>query len=207
MANKIPLRRAPKQERGQRRISRILEAAAEEFGRVGFDAATTNAIARRAKTSVGSVYQFFPNKEAILAALTDHYLAEIRAIHAVVFNAEVVQLPPEAFFDQLVDRLADFHDTHPGFLSLFYGSPTSPHLGAAADRLHRQCVEGAEMCLTARLPRLDPARRRLHATISVQVIKALLPLATAAAPGERAEVQAEIKRVMVCYVDAITKQG
>jgi AcrR family transcriptional regulator len=207
MANKTPLRRAPKQERGQRRLGRILEAAAEEFGRVGFDAATTNAIARRAKTSVGSVYQFFPNKEAILAALTDHYLAEICAIHAVVLNAEAAQLPPEAFFDQLVDRLADFHDTHPGFLSLFYGSPTSPHLGAAAERLHRQCVEGAEACMAARMPDLDPARRRLYATISVQVIKALLPLATAAGPGEREQVLAEIKRLMVCYVDAVMKQS
>ena len=44
--------------------------------------------ARRAKTSVGSLYQFFPNKEAILAALTEHYLGEIRAVHAVVLSAE-----------------------------------------------------------------------------------------------------------------------
>jgi AcrR family transcriptional regulator len=207
MTNKISLRRSPKQERGQRRITCILEAAAEEFARVGFDGATTNAIARRAKTSVGSLYQFFPNKEAILAALTEHYLAQIRAVHAVVLSTEAAQLPPAAFFDQLVDRLADFHDTHPGFLALFYGSPTSPHLAAAADRLHRECVAGAEASIAARNPHLDPARRRLYATINVQVIKALLPLATAAGPDGRAEVLAEIKKLLVRYVDGILAEG
>src|SRR5437588_706523 len=115
----LPFRKAPKQERGQRRIARILDAAAVEFARVGFDAATTNAIARRAKTSVGSLYQFFPNKEAILVALTEHYLREIRAVHAMVLSDEAAQLSIPEFFDQLVDRLAQFHNTHPAFLSLF----------------------------------------------------------------------------------------
>jgi AcrR family transcriptional regulator len=207
MANKTSLRRAPKQERGQRRIARILEAAAEEFARVGFDAATTNAIARRAKTSVGSLYQFFPNKEAILAALTEHYLGEIRAMHEVVLSEKAARLPLPVFCDQLVERLAEFHATHPGFLSLLYGSPTSAHLAAAADRLQRECVGGAEACIAARLPDLDPARRRLHATINVQVVKALLPLAEAAGPDGRALVLAEIKKLLMRYLDGVMAEA
>jgi len=207
MANKVAFRRAPKQERGQRRIARILGAAAQEFARVGFDAATTNGIARRAKTSVGSLYQFFPNKGAILAALTEHYLNEIRAVHAVVLSAEAARLPLAAFFDQLVDLLAEFHTTHPGFLSLFYGSPTSAHLAAAAERLHRECVAGAEASIAARLPDLDPARRRLYATINVQVVKALLPLAAAAGPAGRAQVLAEIKKLLIRYMDGVAAEG
>ena len=207
MANRTKLRRAPKQERGQRRIGRILQAAAEEFARVGFDAATTNAIARRAKTSVGSLYQFFPNKEAILAALTEHYLREIRAVHAAVLSKEAARLPLPAFIDQLVERLAEFHGTHPGFLSLFYGSPTSAHLAAAAERLHGECVAGAEASIAARLPNLDPVRRRLHATLNVQVVKALLPMAAAAGPAGRAEVLAEIKKLLMRYMDGVAAEG
>jgi AcrR family transcriptional regulator len=203
MAGKISLRRAPKQERGQRRIACLLDAAAEEFALVGFDAATTNAIARRAKTSVGSLYQFFPNKEAVLAALTEHYLAQLRALHAVVLSAEATRLPLSAFFDQLVDRLAEFHETHPAFMSLFYGSPTSPHLAAAAEQLQRECVGGAEMAIASRLPHLDPARRRLHATIGVQVVKALLPLAAKAELAERTEVLSEIKKLLVRYMEGV----
>jgi AcrR family transcriptional regulator len=207
MSKKTPLRRAPKQERGQRRIARILDAAAEEFARVGFDAATTNAIARRAKTSVGSLYQFFPNKEAILAALTEHYLNEIRAMHAAVLSARAAELPLADFFDQLVDRLADFHTTHPGFLSLFVGSPTSAHLAAAAERLQRECIAGAEASITTRMPRLDSARRQLYATVNVHVVRALLPLAEAAGPHGRKQVLAEIKKLLVRYMDGVLAEG
>ncbi len=207
MANRIPLRREPKQERGQRRITRILEAAAEEFARVGFDAATTNAIARRANTSVGSLYQFFPNKEAILAALTEHFLGEIRKLHAVVLGEEAARLSFAEFYDQLVDRLAEFHTTHPGFVSLFYGSPTSPHLGAAAERLQRECIAGAEATIAARAPQLDPERRRLYAMINVQTVKSLLPVAVSAGPAGKAQVLAEIKKLLMRYMDGALAEG
>ena len=69
MAGKKVLRREPRQERGRRRIEGILEAAARVFAEVGYEAATTNAIAREARTSIGSLYQFFPNKGAVLEAL------------------------------------------------------------------------------------------------------------------------------------------
>jgi len=203
MANKTQLRRAPKQERGQRRITRILTAAAQEFARVGFEAATTNRIALRAKTSVGSLYQFFPNKEAILAALTEHYLNEIRAVHYVVLGEMAARLPLPAFIDQLVEGLAEFHATHPGFLGMFYGSPTSSHLAAAAERLNRECVAGAEASMEARSPTLDPSRRRLYATITVQVIRALLPLAETAGPARRRQVLGEIKKLLMRYLDGV----
>ena len=207
MGNKTPLRRLPKQERGERRIAAILDAAAKEFARVGFDGATTNAIARRAKTSVGSLYQFFPNKEAILEALTEYYREEIRAMNEVVLSEQAARLPLPAFFGQLVDGLAEFHTTHPAFLSLFYGSTTSAHLAAAADRLHQQCVAGAEAAIAARFPNLAPVRVRLYATINVQVVQALLPLAMRAEPAGRVQLLGEIKNLLMRYMDGVTAAG
>jgi AcrR family transcriptional regulator len=204
MSQPTNLRRVPKQERGERRIASILEAAAEEFARVGFDAATTNAIARRAKTSVGSLYQFFPNKEAILAALTQHHSNALRALHEEVLSEKAARLPLPAFFDQLVDRLAEFHTTHPAFLGLFYGSTTSAHLAAAADQLHQQCVAGAEAAIGTRFPTLDAARRQLYATINVHVIRALLPLALSAEKkADRDQILAEIKKLLMRYMDGV----
>ena len=69
-----PLRREPRQARARQRVNIILDAAAAEFAAVGYEAATTNAIARRAGTSIGSLYQFFPNKEAVLEALSSPLL-------------------------------------------------------------------------------------------------------------------------------------
>src|SRR5581483_4705893 len=76
----IEARKTPTQARSQARVQKILEAAAEVGAEVGYDAATTNAIAARAETSIGSLYQFFPNKAALMHALALSYMAELRGL-------------------------------------------------------------------------------------------------------------------------------
>src|SRR5690348_13349276 len=68
------MRRAPLQARGRRRVDLLLDAAAEVVAEVGVEAATTNAIAARAKTSVGSLYQFFDDKHALIWALSQRMI-------------------------------------------------------------------------------------------------------------------------------------
>ena len=70
-------RRAPQQERGERRVAQLLDAAASLLAEVGYDAATMTEIADRAKASIGTVYQYFPNKPAIVLALRSQYVAEM----------------------------------------------------------------------------------------------------------------------------------
>jgi AcrR family transcriptional regulator len=202
---KIAPRRAPKQERGQQRVGRILDAAAQEFARAGYEAATTNAIARRARTSVGSLYQFFPNKEAILYALADRYLAELRAVHERVLGAQANRLPLAVFYDRLVEGIAEYHRSQPGFRTLFYGSTTSQHLAAAARQLHQECIGRAERAIAARLPALPPEEVRLYAAINVEVIKSLLPLAEAGDEASRARLLAEIKKLLLTYMSRVER--
>jgi AcrR family transcriptional regulator len=64
-----PKRRVPQQDRGERRVAEVLEAAARVIGERGYDAATMTEIAERAGASIGALYQYFPNKEAIARAL------------------------------------------------------------------------------------------------------------------------------------------
>ncbi len=206
MAKKILPRRSPKQERGQQRVDRILEAAAQEFARVGYEAATTNGIARRAKCSVGSLYQFFPNKEAVLYALTDRYRQRLRALHDRVLGAEAPRLPMAVFYGRLVNAIAEFHASEPGFRGLFYGSTTSPHLAAAALQLQQECVGRAEATIAARLPTLSPEEVRLYAAINVEVVKALLPVAQAGDEAFRTRVLAEIKKLLVTYMSRVAAE-
>src|SRR5882757_10141102 len=84
MDSDIPAnRRIPRQERGERRVAELLEAAASEFAEVGYDAATMKAIAKRAGASIGAVYQYFPDKAAVASALRTRYANEMeeRWIH------------------------------------------------------------------------------------------------------------------------------
>src|SRR5246127_946604 len=67
-------RKQPKQERAEKTRQRILEAAAHVFAEHGYVAGTTNRIAEQAGISIGSLYQYFPNKDAILRALMDSHV-------------------------------------------------------------------------------------------------------------------------------------
>src|SRR5215471_15914821 len=105
-----------RQARGFRRIEHLLDVAAQIFAEVGFEAATTNAIAARAGVSPGSLYQFFPNKDAIAEALIDH----------------------------VIDPLVAFHVNHPGFQAMFSGSIVSPRLAAATQTFLEAVIARAE---------------------------------------------------------------
>ncbi|MFF8789395.1 TetR/AcrR family transcriptional regulator [Streptomyces sp. NPDC015125] len=67
-------RKQPKQVRGELTRERILTAAAQVFAEFGYAAGTTNRIAERAHVSIGSLYQYYPNKDAILVELAARHL-------------------------------------------------------------------------------------------------------------------------------------
>jgi len=74
------VRTQPSQERGKERVRIILAAALELFRDHGFEEVTTNDIASRANIPIGSLYRYYPNKEAIVAALTELYVDDISVI-------------------------------------------------------------------------------------------------------------------------------
>ena len=67
-------RKQPRQQRSAQTRRDILGAAARVFGEHGYAAGTTNRIAAAADVSIGSLYQYFPNKDAILAALSEAHI-------------------------------------------------------------------------------------------------------------------------------------
>jgi AcrR family transcriptional regulator len=77
---KSVLRRIPKQERSKDRVSEILRVSADLIGERGIDAVTMKEIGSRTGGPIASVYQYFPDKEAIVASLYERYVAETRLI-------------------------------------------------------------------------------------------------------------------------------
>ena len=69
-------RKRPLQRRSREMVDRILDAAARIFVERGYHGTTTNHVAEAAEVSVGSVYQYFPNKDALLVALGERHLEE-----------------------------------------------------------------------------------------------------------------------------------
>src|ERR1700749_3181525 len=70
--------RAPKRQRGRDRVAAILATAREVILEKGFDAATMTEIAARSGTAIGSLYRFFPTKEALADALLLQYTQQMK---------------------------------------------------------------------------------------------------------------------------------
>jgi AcrR family transcriptional regulator len=106
-------RKSAKQQRSRVTIDAILEATARIVGQVGLDRATTNRIAELAGVSIGSLYQYFPGKEALLAALIEREArADLDALRDV-FEAGRA-LPLADAIATAVAELVARHARHPG---------------------------------------------------------------------------------------------
>jgi len=188
-----------RQARGQRRIDQLLDVAARVFAEVGFEAATTNGIAARAGVSPGSLYQFFPNKDAMAEALADRFAARLRDTQAI-FGPEIEHLPLDELIDHVIDPLVAFHVAHPGFQAVFSGSIVSPRLASAVQSFLQAVVGRAEAILAVRAPHLPAERRARCARVSVELVRALLPLVVGSDPAERDALVAELKAAQRGYL-------
>ncbi len=194
-------RRIPAQARSRARLERILDAAAAIFDEVGYEAATTDAIAHRAETSIGSIYQFFPNKDAVFEALAARLRADIRAVFEDLATPEVATLPLEALIDRFLATYVGFLRTRPGARALLRGIPGSAELAAGEAALQREFGDRVALLLAFRGQGLSPARRQLVATVVVHATSALMLVALRDdAPGFGDRVIAEARKIMVAYL-------
>jgi AcrR family transcriptional regulator len=97
-------RKLPIQERSRATVDAILDATAHVLVVDGYDHASTNRVAERAGVSVGSVYQYFPNKEALVGELVDRFS---RHVFAMVVDrlAELAAEPPEVTTRALIGAM------------------------------------------------------------------------------------------------------
>src|SRR3712207_1950416 len=94
-------RKVPRQARSQQRVAKILDSAAHIFATSGYEAATTNQIAAAAGVPIGSVYEFFPNKQALLHALVERYYEQLEQLYESVFTPEAFEKPLMGMLDHM----------------------------------------------------------------------------------------------------------
>jgi AcrR family transcriptional regulator len=83
-ARRLAPRKKPIQPRSQATVNAILQAAAYILVREGWEQFTTNRVAERAGVNIASVYQYFPNKEVIVAELQRQHSEEIRELFSKI---------------------------------------------------------------------------------------------------------------------------
>ncbi|MGW2354832.1 TetR/AcrR family transcriptional regulator [Actinacidiphila glaucinigra] len=189
-----------RQARGERRVAQLLEAAAGVFCKVGYTAATTNAIAREAGVSPGTLYQFFPNKEAIAIELGGILNQRMREGHGELFTPENASLPLREMLEVIVDPMIEFNCQNPAFLALVHDSDVPGTVVMEHDVLHSSLLERVENLLGLRAPALSAAERGRVAAMAFGLFKAGLALVLAHEGAERDAYVAEVKAALYGYL-------
>ena len=168
--------RAPQQERGQRRVEQILDAAEKVFAEHGVAGTTMQLIAERAEASVGSLYHFFPNKEAIVEALGARYAEAVRETNESAMPLELVHLPADALFARILRAQVEFIERTPAFDAVH--SAVHRNCPAIYDALNQALVGHVGKFLAVRYPALPEQERMASAIVSVATVHSIVELAS-----------------------------
>jgi AcrR family transcriptional regulator len=183
------------QQRGQKRRELILTSATRLFAREGYDNVSTRHIAFEAKIPVSSIYQYFPNKLAILEGLRDELLSKQQELlHTIDFGGYNGDLT--GFFADLVDALVVFSkDNSLLFQSL--NSSSSPEAQKIAGEVDTIILTRIEQRVKVFRPEIDDRTRHLFCQISMQLVQSILRVGLQQPPEQRMMALHTLKRLLV----------
>ena len=196
------MRRQPKQARSQERVKQILDVAEQLFLEVGYDSTTTRAIAARANVSVGSLYQFFPDKEAILKALAIRYMQTQYQRFLTLHTPAAVTLPLPSYVDRMIDVFDQFYTDYPGSRAIFDQLLDTITWSAIEkiDDFEYQVIDELARFFQCRQPSLSMAKCERIAMVITKTITELLWLSLSGDQTFRQELVAETKLLTLSYL-------
>ncbi len=193
------LRRVPVQGRSLARVHRMLDACAELVDEVGYDGLTTTLLAERAGVAIGSVYQFFPDKRAIVQALTLRNLdAYVERLSARISEGGLTKWWDAV--DAAIDEYIDMHRTTPGFRTLHFGDVVDMNLLDDERDNNLVIVDQLGLLLVNRFGVAETPKLRFALAIAVEMGDALIKLAFRRHPDGDDMVLAEAKDVTREYL-------
>lgn len=193
-----PLRRQPVQQRSAKRVEQMLDASAQLIDEVGYDAVTTTLIAKRAGVAVGSLYQFFPDKRAVVRALTQRNME--RFLSAVADR--LANEDPGHWWDvvdSVLDIYLDMHRSVPGFAKVHFGDVVDRQL-LDEGRDNNRVIADSLVDLVRRYVTNPGERLSLAIAVAIEAADALLKLAFARDPQGDPEIVAETKYLIKGYL-------
>ncbi len=197
------MRRQPRQQRSRARVRHILEAADAILSAEGFEALTVRRIAQVAGVPVGSIYQFFPDKAAVVDALAGTYIGQFDAAIAQLVAASQAQQWKDPV-GTLIDAFTQLYRANPGYVALWSGRHLSPELARADEANNAAIAQGVRRILVRQAGLPDGAQLARSSQIAVVVADALLQFAFRQAPDGDEGVLGELKELLRLYLAQVT---
>jgi AcrR family transcriptional regulator len=195
------LAKEPKRERGKQRVAALMDAGAGLFAEKGYEATTMTEIASRAGAAIGSLYQFFPSKEALAEALFNRF-----AERAAAAFARVEELAPGCSARQLADLFIDHK----------LGHGTDRDVAIALSNVVAGIVERRKplgdalrgriaAILSAGNPTLGPDEAAAAAVIVNQVMK-MVPALASTEDERAAALIGEVRKLLALYIAEVLRR-
>jgi len=196
--------RVPLQARGQRRVDAILDAAAAVIRESGVGGLTVHGVAERADTSIGSMYHFFPDLEAVIGGLIDRHLRGFEPLLSALAARDArewLRMSAAAAVDAIVAPILSYLRRHPDVLLLNAAPEAGLRFGKGAEELKYAGLETVERILAARSASVRPEVRRARAAVLVGAVEGVALLNRA--QTDQARVFGELRRAMIAYLEAV----
>ncbi len=196
-------RKRPRQARSRATVDAIVDAAARILVEGGWDAFSTNRVAERAGVSVGSLYQYFPNKEALLAELQGRHVALLeRGLEETMDRVQDAPIPEAVA--ALIAANATAHLVEPELHRVL--TAEVPHLGAtdASTAFEQRAAARVRALLERRRRELAVRDLDLATYLIVRTVEGTIHEAVVERPADLASgaITREVTRLLVAYLTA-----
>ena len=179
-------------------MARLLASAESILASEGYEALSVRRLAAEAQVPVGTLYQFFSDKDAVVDALALRYLGEFAELMAALVEAS-----SEEHWTDLVDRVFDSfvegYRARPGYVRLWLGRFLGPEIRRADDANNELLAEGLRRILLAQEDLVDDDRLLQCCRVAVHIGDAMLQLAFRTDPGGDPAVIEEAKVLQRLY--------
>jgi AcrR family transcriptional regulator len=200
------MRRAPMQRRSTQRVDRMLDVCARLLDEVGYEALTTKAIAEQAGISIGSVYQYFPDKRSMVRSLAIRYLEEF--LHRL---EQRLADPPLRTWRQLVEAMlvvyAEMLDGTPGFRAIRVAPAQDPFIMQPGVDNATVITAGARARFSGAIDLPEHPHTDHVLVCALTMGDALVQLAYRGDPAGDPAILAELTRVVTGYLEAELPAG
>lgn len=187
-------------------MAQLLEAASEVFAESGVESASVQAIADRAGASIGSLYHFFPNKQALLLAVAERCMLKTTELNAVSTSPQMLSAPLDQVFAHVLDGQVALMRRMPAWPILEEAIAAIPEAKPLHQRMRRVLVEQVEGFVAQRMPRMPAGQRQAASRFAVAAIDGVLRLDTHMPREQFAAVIAETRRAMVRYFEGFERE-
>lgn len=188
--------KAPSQARGEKRVAQLKAAAEAVFAEQGYEAATMTAIAKAAGAPIGSLYQFFPSKEALALTLMQQYLEEAAALIAKLREGPVLEV--QSLAGELIARSGGYLKAHPAWTVL----AEAPALVAIKPDARGTLARMLEEILLEWAPQVPRTEMRAISTAAWQMVKSANAMARELPRAEAGRASAEMRVALEGYLRA-----